>query len=156
MIDAPSESGWGEGLESSARPAAGGPDELEPESDSSAEADEYGDKVDGFGGGGNDDPVLKSTNIPGIVSSEWRELVEMDSLPLMKSGYSLEADMKFGWKPTVKGKVLPIPLVFDTEDDYFDLDHYIEPNNNKRTYPVIYKGWRPADSLKMYKRLLSI
>jgi len=79
----------------------------------------------------------------------------MDSLPLMKSGYSLEADMKFGWKPTVKGKVLPIPLVFDTEDDYFDLDHYIEPNNTRRKYPVIFKGWRPADSLKMYKKLLN-
>ena len=81
--------------------------------------------------------------------------MEMDSLPLMKSGYSLEADMKFGWKPTVKGKVLPIPLVFDMEDDYFDLDHYIEPNNTKRKYPCIYKGWRPADSLKMYKKLLN-
>jgi hypothetical protein len=23
----------------------------------------------------------------------------MECLPLMKSGYSIEADMKFGWKP---------------------------------------------------------
>ena len=29
----------------------------------------------------------------------WKELRDLDSLPLMKSGYSLEADMKFGWKP---------------------------------------------------------
>ena len=56
----------------------------------------------------------------------WRAFADLDSLPLIKSGYSLEADMKFGWKPTVKGKVLPIPLVFDTEDGYFDLDHYPE------------------------------
>ena len=74
----------------------------------------------------------------------------------MKSGYSLEADMKFGWKPVVKGKVLPIPLVFDTEDDYFDLDHYVDAFSTKKKYPVIFKGWRPADSLKMYKKLLSI
>jgi hypothetical protein len=44
----------------------------------------------------------------------------------MKSGYSLEADMKFGWKPNIKGKVLPIPLVFDLEDEYFQLEHYID------------------------------
>ena len=29
----------------------------------------------------------------------WSDLTQLDSLPLMKSGYSLEADMKFGWKP---------------------------------------------------------
>jgi len=43
--------GWGEGLDSSSRPlgVAGGPDE--PGSESSGDADEYGDKVDAFGGG---------------------------------------------------------------------------------------------------------
>jgi len=43
--------GWGEGLDSSSRPigAAGGPDE--PGSESSGDADEYGDKVNGFQGG---------------------------------------------------------------------------------------------------------
>jgi hypothetical protein len=29
----------------------------------------------------------------------WKMLENMDSLPLMKSGYSLESDMKFGWRP---------------------------------------------------------
>jgi len=32
-------------------------------------------------------------------SNDWRMLENMDSLPLMKSGYSLESDMKFGWRP---------------------------------------------------------
>lgn len=79
----------------------------------------------------------------------------MDSLPLMKSGYSLEADMKFGWRPSIKGKVLPIPLVFDVEDEFFSLDQYIDIRQPKRgSYPTIYQGWRPSDSLKMHKRLL--
>lgn len=58
----------------------------------------------------------------------WKALEDLDSLPLIKSGYSLEADMKFGWKPQIKGKVLPIPLIFDQEDEYFTLDHFIDPN----------------------------
>ena len=75
----------------------------------------------------------------------------------MKSGYSLEADMKFGWKPNIKGKVLPIPLVFDLEDEYFQLDHYIDYKDPLRgIYPTIYNGWRPLDSLKMYKKLFGI
>jgi hypothetical protein len=75
----------------------------------------------------------------------------------MKSGYSLEADMKFGWKPNIKGKVLPIPLVFDLEDEYFQFDHYIDFRDPLRgIYPTIYNGWRPLDSLKMYKKLFSI
>ena len=56
----------------------------------------------------------------------WKALSELDSLPLMKSGYSLEADMKFGWKPQVKGKILPIPFVFDSEDHLFDLPHFTD------------------------------
>jgi hypothetical protein len=47
----------------------------------------------------------------------------------MKSGYSLVADMKFGWKPTVKVKALPIPLIFDREDEFFDID-YFDPVTN--------------------------
>ena len=66
--------------------------------------------------------------------TDWKGLQELDSLPLMKSGYSLEADMKFGWKPQVKGKILPIPLVFDSEDHLFDLDHIID----KKKLPVVY------------------
>ena len=73
----------------------------------------------------------------------------------MKSGYSLEADMKFGWKPQVKGKILPIPLVFDSEDNYFDLDHFLEGSNPKKKLPVIYRGWRPSDSLQMYRKILN-
>ena len=53
----------------------------------------------------------------------WKGLEKLDSLPLMKSGYSIEADMKFGWKPRIKGKVMPIPLTYDLEDDFFTLDH---------------------------------
>ena len=47
----------------------------------------------------------------------------IDGLPLMKTGYSLEVDMKFGWKPTITTPALPIPLVFDLRDDYFELVH---------------------------------
>jgi len=86
----------------------------------------------------------------------WKGLENLDSLPLMKSGYSLEADMKFGWKPRIKGKVMPIPLIFDVEDEYFSLDHYIDPRDARRgKYPTIFTGWRPADSLKMYRRILA-
>ena len=82
-------------------------------------------------------------------------LENMDSLPLMKSGYSLESDMKFGWRPQFKGKVMPIPLVFDVEDEYFDLEHLIDLRNPKRgCYPTIYSGWRPSDSLKLHKNCL--
>ena len=63
----------------------------------------------------------------------------MDSLPLMRSGYSLEADMRLGWRPQIKGKVLPIPLIFDEEDEYFELDHYVDFRNLKKGYnPTIY------------------
>jgi hypothetical protein len=80
----------------------------------------------------------------------WNDLKDLDSLPLMKSGYSLEADMKFGWKPQLKGKILPIPLVFDSEDHLFNLDHFLD----RKKLPVVYQGWRPADSLKFYKKIL--
>ena len=72
----------------------------------------------------------------------------------MKRGYSLEADMKFGWKPQVKGKVLPIPFVFDSEDHLFNLPHYADIAMKKKQ-PVIYQGWRPADSFKMYRKILA-
>jgi len=35
-------------------------------------------------------------------------------MPLAKKGtFSLEADMKFGWKPTESAQGTPIPLSFD-------------------------------------------
>ena len=72
----------------------------------------------------------------------------------MKSGYSLEADMKFGWKPTVKGKILPIPFVFDTEDHFFNLDHFADAKG-KIPLQTIYQGFRPEDSFKMYRSLIN-
>ena len=91
-----------------------------------------------------------------ILPGGWRGLENLDSLPLMKSGYSLEADMKFGWKPRIKGKVLPIPLIFNVEDENFTLDHCIDHRDAKKgKHPTIFSGWRPADSLKMYRRLLN-
>lgn len=63
----------------------------------------------------------------------------MDSLPLVRAGYSLEADMRLGWRPQIKGKVLPIPLVFDEEDEYFNLDHYVDFRNLKKGFnPTIF------------------
>ena len=65
-------------------------------------------------------------------------------MPLTKkNGYSLEADMKFGWRPAVASKVPCIPLSFDQKDDMFELPHRV----GRKTKPDIYKGWRPADSL---------
>ena len=81
---------------------------------------------------------VSGSGFAAAVEGPWRAFADLDSLPLIKSGYSLEADMKFGWKPTVKGKVLPIPLVFDTEDGYFDLDHYPEGCTGRKKYPVIF------------------
>lgn len=101
------------------------------------------------------DAVIPTGGLGSEMAEGLAALAQMDSLPLMKSGYSLESDMKFGWKPTVKGKVLPIPLVFDSEDGYFDLEHFIEGSRGA-VYPVIFKGWRPADSLKMYKKIRSL
>jgi len=157
------------GSEGSSSPGSGTDDRQpgEPVSDSDEDATERPDRVDE---GGPEQTQAKraldfeaakafagvsgGSGFAAAVDGPWRALAELDSLPLIKSGYSLEADMKFGWKPTVKGKVLPIPLVFDTEDDFFDLDHYPEGNAARKKYPVIFQGWRPADSLKMYKRLL--
>jgi len=81
-------------------------------------------------------------------------LEKLDSLPLMKSGYSLVADMKMGWRPDIRGKVLPIPFQFDMEDEYFALNHW-DLKEVKKAFPTIYTGWRPADSIKMYRQLLS-
>ena len=33
------------------------------------------------------------------LSEDDKDKDQMECLPLMKSGYSIEADMKFGWKP---------------------------------------------------------
>ena len=84
---------------------------------------------------------------------DWKDLAELDSLPLVKSGYSIEADMKFGWKPTEKGKVLPIPFIFDSEDHYFDLEHF-KDSRSKEPLPTIFLGFRPRDSFKLYRQLL--
>ena len=62
--------------------------------------------------------------------------------------------MKFGWKPTVKVKVLPIPLIFDREDNFFCHDHIND--YTKQIYPTVYQGYRPLDSLKMHKKLLGL
>jgi len=51
----------------------------------------------------------------GCMLDDWKKLHKLDSLPLMRSGYSIEADMRFGWRPNIKGKVMPIPLLFDLE-----------------------------------------
>ena len=62
----------------------------------------------------------------------------------MKRGFDLEADMIFGWKPKLKTSNLPIPLIFDLQDQFFEMDHYSE---GKKLLPEIFRGWRPEDSL---------
>lgn len=49
---------------------------------------------------------------------------------------------------------MPIPLVFNLQDHYFNLKHYTDFHNLSKIYPTIYRGWRPTDSIKMYQRLL--
>lgn len=65
---------------------------------------------------------------------------QMDSLPLIQSGLSMEPDKMFGWKPKDKSDeddpLVPIPLSYDQRDDYFDLDH----KANKRKLPDVFKG----------------
>jgi len=43
-------------------------------------------------------------------------------------------------------------LVFDIEDELIVIDQY---GPDKQKLPVLYKGWRPVDSLKMHKKLLN-
>ena len=64
----------------------------------------------------------------------------------MNNGYSIEADKKFSWKPVIKSKILPIPLLFDREDEFFNLDHYSDIVTLKKKLSIIYRGWRPIDS----------
>jgi len=45
---------------------------------------------------------------------------------------------------------MPIPLVFNLEDNYFNLLHHSDSRDFRRIYPTIYRGWRPTDSIKMY------
>ena len=49
---------------------------------------------------------------------------------------------------------MPIPLVFDLEDNYFNLEYYIDNRYLNKNYTTIYSGWWPTDSIKMYLRLL--
>lgn len=46
---------------------------------------------------------------------------------------------------------MPIPLIFDLEDNYFNLEHYIDPRDPSKKFKTIYRGWRPSDSIKMYQ-----
>lgn len=73
-------------------------------------------------------------------------------MPLVKSGYSLAPDMKFGWKPTPLEISVPIPLYFDHEEDYLDLSP-VDRLTRKRL-PIIYYGFRPKDSLVMHQEFL--
>ena len=73
----------------------------------------------------------------------------LDSLPLMKQGYSLQADMMFGWKPKIKPVTnLSIPLKFDLMDQYYDEDSFIQ---SYLALPEIFRGSRPNDTLELHK-----
>ena len=36
---------------------------------------------------------------------------------------------------------MPIPLVFDLEDNYFNLEHYFDNKDLNKKYVTIYRGW---------------
>ncbi len=77
---------------------------------------------------------------------------KFELMPLVKSGYSIDPDMKFGWKPTALEMSVPIPLYFDHEEDYLDISPLDRVTHKK--FPVIYYGFRPKDSLVMHKEFL--
>lgn len=56
--------------------------------------------------------------------------------------------MLFGWKPVIASKKGPVPLKFD-------FDELPEGKNSVtgETYPIVYNGFRPSDSIKMHKEL---
>jgi hypothetical protein len=60
--------------------------------------------------------------------------------PLVKSGISMAADMKLGWRPKQNVSGAPIPLYYDFEE--FKVEHDGEP---------IYYGPRIHNSIEVHR-----
>lgn len=67
-------------------------------------------------------------------------------MPLIKTGVSVKADMKFGWKPKEEISGCPIPL-------YYDFEHFQIPLNplTKKHYIPLYLGIRIPNSLQVHR-----
>lgn len=65
--------------------------------------------------------------------------------PIQQTIYSLEPDYKMGWRPSINYNGIPIPLLFDYEDD-----RILSYLDDKRSQ-IIYYGYRPQDSLHMHE-----
>jgi len=73
-------------------------------------------------------------------------------MPLIKSGISIAADMKFGWRPQVKEvHGAPIPLHYDFEPFYVP----INPATNK-PFQVLFLGERIRTSIDVHKKFANI
>ena len=66
--------------------------------------------------------------------------------PLVSTGYSLEPDMMFGWRPTALGR-LPIELTYNNSMP-------APPNPaTQQPHAPVYRGYRPADSYTIHAHL---
>ena len=73
-------------------------------------------------------------------------------MPLIKSGVSIAADMRFGWKPQQKEvHGAPIPLHYDFETNEIP----INPVTNK-PFTVLYHGTRIETSIAVHKKFANI
>lgn len=73
-------------------------------------------------------------------------------MPLIKSGVSIAADLRFGWRPVEKElHGAPIPL-------HYDYEQFTVPKNpaTNRLYQVLYFGPRIQTSYDVHKKFANI
>ena len=70
-------------------------------------------------------------------------------MPLIKTGASMQPDMKFGWKPEVKCSHPPIPLYFDFVQHRLHPYHF---DDYQTSDVMVYRERRSHDSYQMHKR----
>jgi hypothetical protein len=93
---------------------------------------------------GDSDDIDSMANISKIISGKDYEL---EALPLIGAGHSMEADMIFGWRPeniVISGA--PIPLNYNYETIQLPLD----PETGKEQIPL-FLGPRFHNSLEVHK-----
>jgi hypothetical protein len=67
-------------------------------------------------------------------------------MPLIKTGVSIQSDIKFGWRPKIDVTGAPIPL-------YYDFEPFEMPFNQQtgEYYQAIYMGPRYKHSLALHQ-----
>lgn len=73
-----------------------------------------------------------------------KELTDSDPLPLIRTGVSIAADLKMGWKPRNPFSGAPIPL-------YYDFTNYKLSTDGKSKHELIYYGPRIPNSINVHK-----